>query len=100
MADILPTCLEVSRLCVEPTEQQVLRLSRDCQREDSQDGEARQDARLLSSIAEGDEASLAVLYRRRGSLLYSLLVRMLGSDMEAQEVMQDTFVQIWRRAAE
>jgi RNA polymerase sigma-70 factor (ECF subfamily) len=32
--------------------------------------------------------------------LYSLLLRMLTSEAEAQEVMQDTFVRIWRRAHE
>jgi RNA polymerase sigma-70 factor (ECF subfamily) len=60
--------------------------------------EAREDARLLMGIAQGDQHALATLYRRRGSVIYSLLVRMLVNEMEAQEVMQDTFVHIWRRA--
>lgn len=61
-------------------------------------GEAREDARLLAAVAQGDQRALAALYGRRGGLLYSLLVRMLVNEMEAQEVMQDTFLQIWRRA--
>ncbi len=48
--------------------------------------------------AAGDQAGFAALYRRRSGLIYSLLVRMLVNEMEAQEVMQDAFVQIWRRA--
>ena len=60
--------------------------------------EVREDARLLMGIAGGDQHALAALYRRRGSLIYSLLLRMLVNEMEAQEVTQDTFVQIWRRA--
>ena len=40
----------------------------------------------------------SILYRRLGNLLYSLLVRMLVSKMEAQEAMQDIFVAIWQRA--
>jgi RNA polymerase sigma-70 factor (ECF subfamily) len=67
---------------------------------DSQEMAAREDARLLKVIAEGSQAALEALYRRRAGLLYSLLVRMLNSETEAQEVMQDTFVQIWRRAHE
>src|SRR3954469_3239639 len=67
---------------------------------DSQEPEVREDARLLAAIAGGDQQALAILYRRQGGLIYSLLVRMLGSEMEAQEVMQDTFIQIWRRAHE
>lgn len=60
--------------------------------------EGREDARLLTGIAAGDQHALAALYRRRGGLVYSLLVRMLVNEMEAQEVMQDTFMEIWRRA--
>ncbi|HEX4263448.1 MAG TPA: sigma-70 family RNA polymerase sigma factor [Verrucomicrobiae bacterium] len=66
--------------------------------EDSQDAEVREDARLLAGIADGDQHALASLYRRRGSLIYSLLVRMLVNEMEAQDAMQDAFVAIWRRA--
>jgi RNA polymerase sigma-70 factor, ECF subfamily len=56
------------------------------------------DAPLLSMIAQGDQPALATLYRQRGNLIYSLLVQMLVNEMEAQEVLQDTFLQIWRRA--
>jgi RNA polymerase sigma-70 factor (ECF subfamily) len=65
---------------------------------DRQDVQAREDARLLVAIAEGDQHALAALYRHRGSLLYSLLLRMLVNETEAQEAMQDTFLHIWRRA--
>jgi RNA polymerase sigma-70 factor (ECF subfamily) len=66
----------------------------------SQEAEVREDARLLAVIAGGDQHALATLYRRRAGLLYSLLVRMLANEMEAQEVVQDTFIRIWRRADE
>ena len=68
--------------------------------DDSPEPEAREDSRLLAVIAEGDQRALATLYRRRSGLIYSLLVRMLVNEMEAQEVLQDTFVQIWKRAQE
>src|SRR5258705_6659224 len=67
---------------------------------DSGDVGGREDARLLVATAAGDQGSFAALYRRHGGLIYSVLVRMLVSEMEAQEVMQDTFVQIWERAHE
>src|SRR5262245_35928316 len=87
-----------TELRVEPAEDQLLRFPGSGPSGDLQDAEAREDARLLVGIDQGDQVSLAALYRRRGGLLYSLLVRMLVSEMEAQEVMQDTFIQIWRRA--
>src|SRR5580693_7981680 len=55
------------------------------------DAEAREDARLLYAIAGEDQQALAILYRRRGDLVYSFLLRMLGNSVEAQEVLQDTF---------
>ncbi len=62
--------------------------------------EAREEARLLQAIAAEDQQALAILYRRRGGLIYSFLLRMLGNPAEAQEVLQDTFVRLWRRAKE
>lgn len=61
--------------------------------------DAAEDLRLLRLMVAGDQSALATLYQHRGPLLYSLMRRMLGDEMEAQEVMQDTFIQIWRRAA-
>jgi RNA polymerase sigma-70 factor (ECF subfamily) len=67
---------------------------------DSQEAENREDSRLLTAIAGGNQQALAALYHRRGTQIYSLLIRMLTSEMEAQEVLQDAFVRIWRRAGE
>lgn len=60
---------------------------------------AAEDSRLLGAIGQGDHASLARLYERRGGALFSMLARMLTSEAEAEEVLQDTFVRIWNRAA-
>src|SRR5215467_3639849 len=65
---------------------------------DSHSLQTHEDARLLARMAEGDQRALAALYKRHGGLIYSFILRMLTNEMEAQEVVQDTFVQIWRRA--
>jgi len=62
------------------------------------DVEAREDARLLCAIAREDQRALAMLYQRRSGLVFSFLVRLLGNHTEAREVLQDTFVRLWRRA--
>jgi RNA polymerase sigma-70 factor (ECF subfamily) len=80
---------------VEPAEHQITRSEVSGE---SLSPEALEDARLLSAVAEGDQSRFAALYRRRSGVIYSLLVRMLVNEMEAQEVMQDAFVQIWKRA--
>lgn len=83
---------------MESAENQMLRCSGDGTPEDSLKAEAREDARLLATIADGNQHALAALYRRRGDMLYSLLMRMLANEMEAQEATQDAFVAIWQRA--
>jgi RNA polymerase sigma-70 factor, ECF subfamily len=85
---------------VEPAEKKLLQFPGNTKPEAQMNAEPREDARLLARIAGKCHESLAALYDRRGGLLYSLLARMLLSESEAQEIMQDTFVQIWRRAAE
>ncbi|HVU26169.1 MAG TPA: sigma-70 family RNA polymerase sigma factor [Verrucomicrobiae bacterium] len=85
------------KFCVESAEDQTTQFS-GC--EESPDLETREEARLLALVAAGDQRAFAALYRRRSGLIYSLLARMLVQETEAQEIMQDVFVQIWRRAAQ
>lgn len=60
--------------------------------------DADQERRWLEAMATGRHEALACLYERRGAALYSLFLRMLGSTQEAEELLQDAFVQFWRRA--
>jgi RNA polymerase sigma-70 factor (ECF subfamily) len=57
------------------------------------------DAELLGKVAEGDETAFAQLYDRFSPGLYSLVIRMTNDEAEAQDVLQDAFSHIWRRAA-
>ena len=57
------------------------------------------DVRLLAQIADGQAGALAELYRRRGGALLRLVQRILGDEPDAEEVLQDAFVAIWRRAS-
>lgn len=84
----------------ELAKKQLLRFPGEYHGSEAPELEAGEDARLLAAVGRGDQRSLAGLYRRRSALLYSMLVRMLGNEMEAQEVLQDTFLLIWRRAGE
>jgi RNA polymerase sigma-70 factor, ECF subfamily len=57
------------------------------------------DREMLARAASGDQGAFAQLYDRLSGPLYSLAVRMLGDAAEAQDALQDVFIQIWRRAA-
>ena len=56
------------------------------------------DVELLRAIARGDEAALARLYDAYRVILFGLLVRILNSREEAEDILQEVFVQVWRRA--
>lgn len=56
------------------------------------------DVRLIAQIADGQAGALSELYRRRGGALFRFLQRILGEDPDAEEILQDAFVAIWRRA--
>lgn len=56
-------------------------------------------AKLMASIAAGDRAAFRALYERTSAKLYGICLRLLGTEAEAQEVLQDAFVTVWRSAA-
>jgi RNA polymerase sigma-70 factor (ECF subfamily) len=58
------------------------------------------DVELLHAVARGDETALARLYDQYRVILFGLLVRILGSREEAEDILQDVFIQVWRRAGD
>jgi RNA polymerase sigma-70 factor (ECF subfamily) len=58
------------------------------------------DIELLHAVARDDEQALACLYDRYRLILFGLLVRILSSREEAEDVLQEVFLQIWRRAGD
>jgi RNA polymerase sigma-70 factor, ECF subfamily len=56
------------------------------------------DVELLTLIGAGDTSAFEELYRRYGRLAFSLCLRLLGDRSEAEEVAQDAFMRVWRRA--
>lgn len=58
------------------------------------------DNELLRAVARGDESALAGIYDRYRLILFGLIVRILHSREEAEDVLQEVFLQVWRRAAD
>lgn len=56
------------------------------------------DAFLLQAIARRDEAAFSALYDRLSRPVFSMIVRVVRSRAEAEEVLQETFWQVWERA--
>src|SRR5215469_11338552 len=62
------------------------------------DPESKFEVSLISRIADGDESAFAALYQRLSSSLYGLAYRMMNDAKEAEDVLQEGFTYIWRRA--
>jgi RNA polymerase sigma-70 factor, ECF subfamily len=57
------------------------------------------DESLISLIAESDDPrAFATLYDRHSRAAYSLAYRMLGEKQAAEDLLQDAFLKVWRRA--
>jgi RNA polymerase sigma-70 factor, ECF subfamily len=53
---------------------------------------------LLRAISRGDESALAALYDRYRLILFGLILRILHDRQESEDVLQEVFLQVWRRA--
>jgi len=57
-----------------------------------------EEAALVRAVAGGDERAFASLYDRYSPILFGLLVRILHSRAEAEDVLQEVFLQVWQQA--
>jgi RNA polymerase sigma-70 factor (ECF subfamily) len=57
-----------------------------------------EDAELLRAVARGDESAFARVYDRYSPILLGLLLRILRSRAEAEDVLQEVFLQVWQQA--
>lgn len=57
------------------------------------------DKELVRAIVERKQEAVAELYDRFSSLLMALAYRVLGNAQDAEEILQETFLQVWNQAA-
>lgn len=57
------------------------------------------DPQLLARVAKGDQQAFTQLYDQSSALLYTLALRILGNRDEAAEVLQEVYLEIWRKIA-
>jgi len=58
-----------------------------------------QAAYLIQQVAKQDREAFSQLYDRSSSLVFSLAMRMLKVRSDAEDLLQEVFVQVWRQAS-
>lgn len=58
----------------------------------------RDEHSLIRAIADGDHEALRALYDRLSARALAVAIRVLGSRTDAEEVVQDVFVEVWHHA--
>ncbi len=57
-------------------------------------------ARLLALAADGDAAAFRQFYDLTSAKLFGIVLRILGERGEAEDIVQEVYVTVWRKAAE
>ena len=73
----------------------------ECETEDRFDDQAISRRRLsvaLQDVAAGDQAAFRVVYDQTSAKLFGICVRILCDRCEAEDVLQDVYATVWRRA--
>ncbi len=61
-------------------------------------GSPQDDIALLRRIAGGEQQAMVALFDRHSTLVYAVALRVLNEPAGAEDVMQDVFLRIWRKA--
>ena len=64
----------------------------------AQESENEFEAGLINRIAQGDDSAFEALYKRFSRSLYGMAFRMMNDAKEAEDVLQEGFTYIWRKA--
>ena len=56
-------------------------------------------AAALARIPDGDRTALQTVYRLTSAKLFGVLLRILGDRSEAEDVLQEVYMTVWRKAA-
>ena len=63
------------------------------------DAQAVADQEMMRRLSGGDEAAFAAFYRRFSPGLFSMVYQILQDQKESEDVLQEAFVQMWKKAA-
>lgn len=56
-----------------------------------------EEAALIQRIRSGDESAMGDMYDRYSGIVYGVALRVLGNTTAAEDVLQEVFLQLWRK---
>src|SRR3954447_15149160 len=62
-------------------------------------GEASSDEMLIARIAGGDRLAMQTLFARHRTPVYRWLLRLVGNETLAEDLVGDVFLDVWRQAS-
>jgi RNA polymerase sigma-70 factor, ECF subfamily len=60
--------------------------------------EKESDSRTIEGLKRRDPGAMTALYDRYGRIVYSVVYRIVGNGGEAEEIVQESFFRVWKRA--
>lgn len=57
-------------------------------------------AGAMAAVARDEHAAFRVIYENTSAKLYGICLRLLGDEAEAQDVLQEVYVTVWRKAGQ
>lgn len=57
------------------------------------------DPALLARVVKGDAQAFSQLYDQSSTLLYTMALRMLGNKEDANELLQEVYLEVWRKVS-
>src|SRR5712692_8050143 len=63
------------------------------------EGNRSQLVAALARVAGGDRAALKIVYQDTSAKLFGVCLRILNDRSEAEDVLQEVYVTVWRKAA-
>ena len=57
------------------------------------------DEALVAHIVQGDASALEILYDRYAATVLAMLIQLIGERTAAEEILQETFWQVWKRGS-
>ena len=61
-------------------------------------GETSSDEMLIARIAGGDRLAMQTLFARHRTAVYRWLLRLVGNEATAEDLLSDVFLDVWRQA--